>query len=162
MPSRRFAVATNSRGWLVRLPMWKSRWREFVRILYARIVPLSQNIDSLKAFFLSTSSHARLTCSEAYALATVRSRYQLSRVVGSTPYVEKPMAGGRCEASALLVHPNASHFGTGLRTNTLKTIINRFLNARCPLRVRLPMWKKPMAGARQNPLCSYSSAIAEH
>ena len=37
----------------------------------------------------------------------------------------------------LLVHPNASHFGTGLRTNTLKTIINRFLNACCPLWVRI-------------------------
>ena len=41
-------------------------------------------------------------------------------------------------AYALLVHPNASHFGTGLRTKKLKTIINRFLNASCPLGVRVP------------------------
>ena len=40
-------------------------------------------------------------------------------------------------ASCLLVHPNASHFGTGLRTKKLKTIINRFLHAFCPLRVQV-------------------------
>jgi len=84
-------------------------------------------------------------------------------VWGSTPYAGKA-DGGEADAEHLhcLSTQMLTHFGTGLRTNTLKTIINRFLNARCPLRVRLPMWKKPMAGARQNPLCSYSSAIAEH
>ncbi len=49
---------------------------------------------------------------------------------------------GICFASALLDHPNASRFGTGLHTNTLKTIINCFFDARCPLRVRLPFNKK--------------------
>ena len=32
--------------------------------------------------------------------------------------------------SDLLVHPKPSAFGTGLRTFLLKTIINRFLNAK--------------------------------
>ena len=50
-----------------------------VRILYARIVPLAQNIDSLKVFFLSASSLARLACSVVNALTTARCRYQLSR-----------------------------------------------------------------------------------
>ena len=40
-------------------------------------------------------------------------------------------------ASNLLVHPNAEHFGTGLRNSGLKTIINRFLNARCLLKVQV-------------------------
>ena len=34
--------------------------------------------------------------------------------------------------SALLGYPNASHFGTNLRTFLLKTIINRFLYAKTP------------------------------
>ena len=63
-----------------------------------------------------------------------------------------PMAGGRCKASALLVHLNALRFGTGLRTTTLKTIINRFLNACCPLRVRLPSNNKK----RNNTSCEES------
>ena len=46
------------------------------------------------------------------------------------------------KAAAVLVHPNAKHFGTGHRTNSLKTIINCFLNARCPLRVRIPLFTK--------------------
>ncbi len=31
----------------------------------------------------------------------------------------------------------ATGSGTGLRTSTLKTILNRFLNAHCPLRVQI-------------------------
>ena len=50
------------------------------------------------------------------------------------------LKGRHCYALPLLVHPNATHFGTGLRTNSLKTIINRFLYARCPHRVRIPFW----------------------
>ena len=34
--------------------------------------------------------------------------------------------------------PKAKAFGTGLRTKKLKTIINRFLHAFCPLRVQAP------------------------
>ena len=39
--------------------------------------------------------------------------------------------------SALLGDPNAWHFGTRLHTTRLKTIINRFLNASCLLKVQI-------------------------
>ena len=43
-------------------------------------------------------------------------------------------------APCLLDHPNALHFGTGLRIKKLKTIINRFLHAFCHLRVQVPSY----------------------
>ena len=45
--------------------------------------------------------------------------------------------------SALLDDPKASHFGTRLRSTRLKTIINRFINASCPLRVQVPLIQIP-------------------
>ena len=44
--------------------------------------------------------------------------------------------------SALLVDPKALPFGTRLRTILLKTILNRFLDAKCPLRLQVPSCKK--------------------
>ena len=50
-----------------------------------------------------------------------------------------------CKPS-LLGDPNTSYFGTRLRTCSLKTIINRFLNAHSPLRVRIPFGRENLVG----------------
>ena len=68
-----------------------------------------------------------------------RRRTKRKKASHSTCFSMVRHQGHRCFASCLLVHPNALHFGTGLRTTVLKTIINRFLDARCPLRVRVPL-----------------------
>ena len=118
------ALVTTSAFQIASFATTRCRWREIVRMLHTHIVPLSQNIDSLKAFFLSASSHARLACSVVNALATAHSRYQLSRRRVRLPSNNKkttssltrrscflvPMAGDNRYAFCLLVHPNADAF----------------------------------------------------
>ena len=89
------------------------RWRELVRILYARAVPLSQNFGSLKEFFLSASSLARLACSVVNVLATARGRYQLSRAMVRLP--------SKIKKDNLLLTKQIVFFGAdgGSRTRTV-------------------------------------------